>query len=122
MTLLMAADCSLEHRSHIISFFIRAALHLAASAFMLTPPGIAQAEPGRWTANSSFAQINVFCQRLYTCSPASDIVYDAKKKLVVSAPTTVRGVCSAGSGPVDSCNECLTNQPSEACEWHLEDR
>lgn len=77
-------------------------------------------EEGVWTPDDTFAQVNVFCTRVYKCGPASDIVYGGDKKLVSSSPTLVKGVCSAAGGAADSCNECLTNPPKEKCEWHLE--
>ena len=81
---------------------------------------MALAEDGVWTTGDEFAQVNVFCVRVYKCSPAQDILYDESKKLIVSDPESSTGICSAGNGPVDSCNECLTNPPAKPCEWHLE--
>jgi hypothetical protein len=78
------------------------------------------AEEGVWTPNDDFAQINVFCTRVYKCGPSTDIVYGGDKKLVFSSPKLVQGVCSASGGAADSCNECLTNPPQEICEWHLQ--
>ena len=46
---------------------------------------------------------NADCERIYTNPPA-------RRK--------VSGVCSAAGGPADSCNECLTNPPDDACEYH----
>jgi hypothetical protein len=77
------------------------------------------AEEGVWTTENTFAQFNVFCTRVYTCVPASDILHGSDTKVIVTSPKSVRGVCSAGDGPVDSCNDCLTNPPEEKCEWHL---
>lgn len=122
MSLLFTSDCLLSQSFEVAPLSKRAAVLLEVFVINLVLLNTARAETGRWAANSAFAQINVFCQRLYTCSPAQDILYDSKKKLVVTGPKTVRGVCSAGSGPVDACNECLTNPPNEACEWHLQDK
>ena len=50
-----------------------------------------------------------------------DVMSDADCKKVYTNPPArrlVNGVCSAGGGPVDSCNECLTNPPDDACEYH----
>jgi hypothetical protein len=84
----------------------------------ITSPAFADA--GVWSTSSQFQQINVFCQRVYTCGPSQDILRGADTKLVVTSPKLVSGVCSAGAGPADSCNTCLTNPPTVNCEWHLE--
>ncbi len=91
-------------------------------ALVLTAASLAdvRAEDGVWSPEQNFTQVNVACARVYTCGPAADILHDAETKLVPSAPKLVWGVCSAGSGATDSCNECGTNPPSERCEWHLE--
>jgi hypothetical protein len=54
-------------------------------------------EDGIWSATDTVAQINVACTRVYTCGPASAIVYDARRKVVTTAPKLVFGVCSAGT-------------------------
>lgn len=90
--------------------------------FTLAPVSRGNADSGTWVKQGEFAQINVFCQRLYTCQPTEDIVYSSESKLVVTPPETVRGVCYAGAGAVDSCNQCLTNPPNAVCEWHLEEK
>lgn len=82
----------------------------------------ARAETGAWTPASSFSQLNVACSRKYTCGPKEDVIYSADSKVVQTAPKTVWGVCSAGTGPIDTCNICLTNPPTERCEWHVESK
>ena len=82
---------------------------------------VVEAEEGLWSTDESiFAQMNVFCTRTYVCGPSTDIVYGSDKKVVSTSPRLVQGVCSTGNGPIDSCNVCLTNPPTERCEWHLE--
>jgi hypothetical protein len=78
------------------------------------------ADPGTWVAQSNFAQMNVFCQRLYTCETGKAVMFSADMRLVKSPPQTVRGVCVAGSGPAGSCNQCVTNPPAERCEWSVQ--
>jgi hypothetical protein len=80
----------------------------------------AVAEIGDWTTEETFAQANVACFRVYKCGPNEDVMYGGDKKIVASTPRTVWGICSAAGGPPDSCNECLTNPPADACEWHLQ--
>lgn len=96
-------------------------LLIAASvSVVVTTAAVVFANDGVWTTTETFAQANVACFRVYTCWPASDILHDASTHVVSTPPKTVWGVCSAGGGPVDSCNVCLTNPPTEKCEWHLE--
>ncbi len=78
------------------------------------------AEDGVWTPTDTVAQVNVACTRVYTCGPAKPVMYGADKRLVATGNKLVWGVCSAGGGPVDSCNVCVTNPPKERCEWHTE--
>ena len=78
------------------------------------------AEPGTWLANSQFAQVNVACSRRYTCGPTKDILHSADTKIVSTAPKLVWGVCSAGTGPFDTCNVCNTNPPTDKCEWSVQ--
>lgn len=59
------------------------------------------ADSGTWVKQEEFAQINVFCQRLYICQPNQDLLIGSNSKLVTSPATTVRGVCSAGAGPAE---------------------
>src|SRR5450631_2551640 len=88
--------------------------------FTFVASTVCLADSGTWVKQEDFAQLNVFCQRLYICRPDQDILIGSGSKLVTTPATTVRGVCSAGSGPTDSCNECLTNPPSQSCEYHIE--
>jgi hypothetical protein len=80
----------------------------------------AYAETGMWSPDSQFAQANVACARKYTCGPSKDIMHGADTKIVSTPPKLVWGVCSAGTGPVDSCNVCNTNPPTEQCEWTVQ--
>lgn len=75
------------------------------------------AEKGTWSTTDSFAQVNIACTRVYTCWPSETIMYDADSKIVIDTPNKlVWGVCSG----FDSCDVCLTTEPEEPCEWHLE--
>lgn len=99
-------------------------LRFLASVILLTA-GVAMSahgEDGTWSPTDTTAQVNVACTRVYTCGPNQDVMYGGNKRLVATPNKLVWGVCSAGSGPVDSCNVCLTNPPAEKCQWHLEDR
>lgn len=98
----------------------RMALGLFVSIVAVASFAPATAEDGVWTPDDNFSQVNVACTRVYTCGPISSVMYGDDKKLVSTAPKIVWGVCSAGDGPVDSCNACLTTPPTEKCEWHLE--
>jgi hypothetical protein len=57
-----------------------------------------------------------FCQIKYTCGPAQTGMNDASCKMEADSET-VRGACSAGSGPVNSCNSCLAAAPSKTCHY-----
>jgi hypothetical protein len=93
------------------------ALCAASAFFLLTFP--ASAEKGVWVGAKEFSHINIVCVRVYTCGPKDSMIYSADKKLSVTPPVSIRGVCAAGSGPIDSCNLCLTNPPSTSCEWKV---
>jgi hypothetical protein len=84
------------------------------------PVGLVLADEGTWVADSEFAQVNVACSRRYICGPGKDVLHSADSKIVSAAPKLIWGVCSAGTGPVDSCNVCNTNPPTEKCEWSLQ--
>jgi hypothetical protein len=86
---------------------------------MILPSCRAFADTGKWYPEEQFAQVNVACVRVYVCRPGIDILHGSDTKLEVSAPERMWGVCSAGGGPADSCNHCLTNPPTKACEWKL---
>ena len=66
------------------------------------------------------------CFRMYACvdynvAHGQSVIENADCKKIYTNPPArrkVTGVCSAGSGPVDSCNECLTSPPNDACEYH----
>jgi hypothetical protein len=89
------------------------------AAVLVALPFPAFAESGVWVADEQFAQINVACKRLYRCTTGQDILHDSNTVVRVTPPESVWGVCSAGGGPADSCNECLTNPPTTLCEWHV---
>jgi hypothetical protein len=106
---------------HTIGRILRRIMtHCWWSGVLILTASSATADIGTWVANSDFAQINVFCTRVYKCVPAEDILHSSDSKVVTTDPVLVRGVCSAGDGPADGCNVCLTNNPTSACEWHLE--
>ena len=74
-----------------------------------------------WVGERDFNSIGFVCSRIYACSPEVDTMYPAGCERVWDYPPprrNVGGVCSAGGGPVDSCNACLTNPPSDPCDWH----
>jgi hypothetical protein len=89
------------------------------AVFVQFGSGVASAESGQWIADSQFAQVNVACSRVYYCKPGQDILHSADTKVVTTPNKLVWGVCSAGDGPVDSCNVCLTTSPGEPCQWHV---
>jgi hypothetical protein len=99
---------------------MRALALSALGIFAITSPiGLAVADEGVWYPEEQFAQVNVACFRAYLCRPGMDILHGPDTKLEVSDPERVWGVCSAGDGPIDSCNHCLTNMPAKKCEWKL---
>jgi hypothetical protein len=90
----------------------------ASTTFFMCTPGLG--ETGIWSSTDITAQVNVACTRVYTCGPAEDIMHSADQKIVATPRKLVWGVCSAGTGPPDSCNDCLTNPPTDQCEWYSE--
>jgi hypothetical protein len=87
---------------------------------------------GEWSADSSFNSgplPSMPCTRDYVCvsyneAHGQSTMSDPSCKRVYNYPPgkrQVSGVCSAGGGPADSCNSCLTNPPSDPCEYHYED-
>lgn len=91
------------------------------------PHGIIQ---GEWSANSDFSSGGVLpvCSRVYVCMSQNEAAgqstmssADCSRVYTYPPPKrTVNGVCSAGGGPADSCNACLTSPPSDPCEYHYE--
>ncbi len=72
---------------------------------------------GVWSAGKPVQLPGIpFCQIKYTCGPAQTTMSDASCKMDADTET-VRGACSAGSGPVDSCNSCLAAAPSKTCHY-----
>lgn len=83
----------------------------------------AAAEQGKWYENKEFIQLHTACTRVYSCTVGEDIIHSSDKKVVILTDNKlVWGICSAADGPADSCNVCLTNTPSDACEWELRDK
>src|SRR5262245_12498829 len=75
------------------------------------------ANEGVWSAGKPVKLPGIpFCQIKYTCGPKQTGMNDASCKMEADSKT-VRGACSAGSGPVDSCNSCLAAAPSETCHY-----
>ena len=77
-------------------------------------------EKGIWVKAGAPAQINVACTQVWHCRPATDVLHDESTKVVTTDNEITTGVCSAGDGPIDSCNVCVANEPEEKCLWHLE--
>lgn len=80
----------------------------------------AQADEGVWSPDTNFAQVNSYCTRSYICGPREDILHSEDTKVIATSPKLVLGVCSAGGGPIDGCNVCNTNPPTDKCEWNLQ--
>ena len=84
---------------------------------------------GEWLAGEIVPNpIPSFCSRMYACvsyneahgqSTMSD---PACKRIYTNPPARrmVTGACSAAGGAADSCNECLTSAPGDACEYYYE--
>jgi hypothetical protein len=85
---------------------------------------------GAWSADSDFSAGGILpvCSRFYVCvsqneAAGQNTMSRGDCHRVYSYPParrSVNGVCVAGGGPVDSCNGCLTNPPSDPCEYHYE--
>jgi hypothetical protein len=87
---------------------------------------------GEWQAGEAFQSPgggiipSLPCYRIYRCVSSAEAhgqqtMNDPACKRVYHYPPArrqVTGVCSAGSGPADSCNVCLTNPPNDPCEYH----
>ena len=93
-----------------------------ASARADCPPDVNR---GAWSPESNFTANpipSLGCYRMYICGPEQQVMYDANCRLAATPPLGVTGVCTAGGGDISSCNACLTNPPSDPCQWHLEQR
>lgn len=77
-------------------------------------------ERGLWVKQETWAQVNTRCMQVWICNPRADVVHDAASKIVTTSQETAWGTCSAGAGPADSCNACLSSEPNKPCVWHLE--
>ena len=77
-------------------------------------------EPGKWTKAGPPAPINAWCVQVWRCGPATDIIRDGDKQLIVTESQSTKGTCSAGDGVVDSCNVCLAPEPTATCSWRVE--
>jgi hypothetical protein len=103
---------------------MKSLLHCASTicSALMSFISIAAAETGEWVPQESFAQVNIACTRVYFCQPMTDVLHSEDTKIMKTPNQLVWGICSADGGPVDSCNSCLTNSPTQSCEWHLEKR
>jgi len=77
-------------------------------------------DPGIWVPDDNFAQLNVFCSRVYRCTAGHPLMHSAETQVVFTPNELVTGVCSVAGGPADSCNVCLTNPPPVPCVYRLE--
>jgi hypothetical protein len=78
---------------------------------------------GVWAANTTFTRLRSPLRAPgFTPAPRADHheLCRVSPSLPLPPKQTIVGVCSAGGGPADSCNECLTTPPSDPCEWHWE--
>ena len=73
---------------------------------------------GKWVAGNFF-QVNVACTQAWICV-APDVLHGPDTHVVTTSNSSTQGVCGAGDGPVDSCNLCLANPPTQACQYWLE--
>ncbi|MGL6529341.1 hypothetical protein ACSZM9_09620 [Aeromonas hydrophila] len=93
------------------AFFISATLLFSATLY---------AEQGVWVKNKNFAQMHTACVQTWTCSPKQAVIHSPETTIKVTKPAYTMGVCNAGDGPIDGCNECAANEPKELCNWSLE--
>jgi hypothetical protein len=110
--------------------------HLLVAAWAIFPAlcsyyALADCPPdvnnGVWAPDTNFTVLSPLvpsagCSRMYYCGPDQPQIYDASCRLVTTPAQSVVGACSAGGGDPSSCNACLTNAPSDPCQWHLEQR
>jgi hypothetical protein len=84
----------------------------------------ALAEPrtqGSWVTGGPHTHINVACFQVWKCD-SGPVLHAPNFRVVTTPNKQTTGVCSAGSGPIDSCNNCVTAPPTEKCEYWLEPR
>lgn len=98
--------------------FVRSILPI----FMILVSPVTFGETGVWAKSGSSAQLHTRCLQTWKCGPKEDIIYGGDKILKATSPKSTLGVCSAGDGPIDSCNYCLANPPKDTCTWTLENR
>jgi hypothetical protein len=85
----------------------------------LAVPGTARADVGVWVAEEQFSQVNVACVRKYVCRPATDLMFGSDYRLEITPPSAEWGVCVIGTGDIDSCNVCVTNEPKVPCLYEV---
>src|SRR5947209_8041225 len=89
----------------------------AVTAFVFTAASLAgdmvgSKSRGTWVAGS-FAQANIKCLQAWICD--SGPVLHGPDTVVVTTPNSSSwGTCNAAGGPVDSCNTCAADKPSQA--------
>lgn len=93
---------------------------LVISASLMGVSDLSRADPGTWMPQRDFGQVNAACFRVYKCNTGQDQLIRGDQHIVHTGDQTVWGVCSAGDGAVDSCNDCLTNPPTTSCEWSIQ--
>src|SRR5579871_2225671 len=100
----------------LVPFIASVAIGMAASTIDIEN---AMADPGVWVKEGEGLPVNVACVQIYECNAPTDILHSASTKVIHTPDEAQVGVCSAGSGPIDSCNECLTNPPPTPCEYQV---
>lgn len=93
---------------------------LAALMMVVLPtPGFAGVEVGAWQKDT-WTQANIGCLQRWTCHPKSSVLHGADEFVAVTKPANTIGACSAGAGPIDSCNHCLAAEPAAKCVWQIQ--
>jgi hypothetical protein len=77
------------------------------------------ADSGIWVKSGPFAQVNLACSQVWECQAKQDVLHSDDTYVWHTPNKLTWGVCSAGAGAADSCNECAVNPPDEPCTWEL---
>ena len=82
-------------------------------------------QPGVWAKDGqpspAVPGMPIGCRQLYRCNPPQPVMTSATTRVKTTPAEVMNGACSAGGGPADECNVCLSHPPDTACEWWTEE-
>ncbi len=81
-------------------------------------------ERGIWSPDKKFigpglAPPSIGCSRKWYCNPKTQMIIGGDERIEATPPEVIGGQCLAGTGPIKSCNECLTPPPQTQCVFRI---